>query len=108
MVASCKDQLKQVAICLQRSPCVMIERNKPKECVTNPELLKDLPELCKAQLDTFMNCKRGIVDMSKRMRGNGTLSTGKYDEQYKKLCTGNFDPREEMDKLKKLDANQTS
>ena len=106
MVASCKDQLKQVAICLQRSPCVMIERNTPKECVSNPELAKELPDLCKAQLSTFLECKRGIVDMRKRIRGNGTLSTGKYDEQYEKLSKGDFDPREEMKKLKTLDSNK--
>ncbi|GMG53573.1 unnamed protein product [Ambrosiozyma monospora] len=104
MVASCKDQLKQVAICLQRSPCVMIERHKPKECIANPELSKDLPDLCKAQLATFLECKRGIVDMSKRIRGNGTLSTGKYDEQYRKLCEGDFNPKEEMKKLQSLDS----
>ncbi|OWB67742.1 hypothetical protein B5S30_g3105 [[Candida] boidinii] len=104
MVASCKDQLKQVAICLQRSPCVMIERNTPKKCIEDPNLHKDLPELCKAQLSTFLECKRGIVDMRKRIRGNGTLSTGKYDEQYENLSSGNFDPREEMRKLEKLDS----
>ncbi|ODV85322.1 hypothetical protein CANARDRAFT_28585 [[Candida] arabinofermentans NRRL YB-2248] len=108
MVASCKDQLKQVAICLQRSPCVMIERNKPKDCITNPELSRDLPELCKAQLSTFLECKRGIVDMRKRIRGNGTLSTGKYDDQYEKLSSGNFDPREEMKKLQALDSTHKS
>lgn len=106
MVASCKDQLKQVAICLQRSPCVMIERHTPKECVNKPELADELPDLCKAQLATFLECKRGIVDMRKRIRGNGTLSTGKYDEQYRKLSEGEFDPREEMKKLKTLNSNQ--
>ncbi|AWU74771.1 mitochondrial protein PET191 [Pichia kudriavzevii] len=106
MVASCKDQLKQVAICLQRSPCVMIERHTPKECISKPELTEELPELCKAHLATFLECKRGIVDMRKRIRGNGTLSTGKYDEQYNKLSSGEFDPREEMKKLKTLDSNQ--
>ncbi|ODV97068.1 hypothetical protein PACTADRAFT_15565 [Pachysolen tannophilus NRRL Y-2460] len=105
MVASCKDQLKQVAICLQRSPCVLIERNKPKECIENPKLSKDLPELCKAQLKTFLECKRGIVDPKKRIRGNGALSTGKYDEQYEKLSTGNFDPFEEMKKLENLNSS---
>lgn len=104
MVASCKDQLKQVAICLQRSPCVMIERHTPKECAQNPALNVDLPELCKAQLETFLECKRGIVDMSKRIRGNGTLSTGRYDEQYERLSSGQFDPREEMNKLKMLNS----
>ncbi|GMM29755.1 Pet191 protein [Martiniozyma asiatica (nom. inval.)] len=104
MVASCKDQLKQVAICLQRSPCVMIERNTPKKCATDPELARQLPELCKAQLTTFLECKRGMVDMSKRIRGNGTLSTGKYDDQYEKLSSGDFDPREEMKKLRMLNS----
>lgn len=46
--------------------------------------------------------------MSKRIKGNGTLSTGKYDEEYEKLCTGNFDPHKEMDKLKALDSHQVS
>ncbi|KAG7865273.1 hypothetical protein KL918_004855 [Ogataea parapolymorpha] len=84
----------------------MIERNKPKECISNPELAKDLPELCKAQLATFLECKRGIVDMRKRIRGNGTLSTGKYDEQYEKLSTGDFNPLEEMHKLDQLNSSQ--
>lgn len=84
----------------------MIERNTPKECATNPKLADELPDLCKAQLSTFLECKRGIVDMRKRIRGNGTLSTGKYDEQYSRLSTGDFDPREEMNKLKSLNSNQ--
>lgn len=94
-----------MAICLQRSPCVLIERHTPKECVNNPELAKDLPELCRAQMKTFLDCKRGIVDMRKRIRGNGTLSTGKYDEQYEKLVSGDFDPKVEMEKLRALNSN---
>lgn len=84
----------------------MIERNKPKDCITKPELAVDVPDLCRAQLKTFLECKKGIMDMSKRMRGNGALSTGKYDDEYNRLCTGDFDPHAEMSKLKKLDANQ--
>ena len=86
----------------------MIQRHKPKDCITKPELAADVPDLCKAQLKTFLECKRGIMDMSKRIKGNGTLSTGKYDEEYKKLCTGDFDPHKEMDKLKVLDSHQVS
>ncbi|AHY79022.1 AQG_2a_G0030360.mRNA.1.CDS.1 [Saccharomyces cerevisiae] len=106
MVASCKDQKKAVAICLQRSPCVMIERHNPQECLDNPELNKDLPELCIAQMKAFLDCKRGIVDMTKRFTGNAPLSTGKYDQQYENLCKGKFDPREEMEKLKLLNSQQ--
>lgn len=82
---------------------MMIERNTPKKCLEDPELKKDLPELCLAQMKAFLECKRGMVDMTKRFRGNGTLSTGKYDQQYENLSTGNFDPREEMQKLRILD-----
>ena len=39
------------------------------------------------------------------MRGNAPLSTGKYDETFDNLSTGNFDPREEMRKLDVLNRN---
>ncbi|SCV03268.1 LAMI_0H06788g1_1 [Lachancea mirantina] len=99
MGASCKDQKKAVAVCLQRSPCVMIQRNSPQKCLDDPELKKELPELCLAQMKAFLECKRGMVDMTKRFRGNGALSTGKYDQQFENLSSGNFDPREELRKL---------
>ena len=57
-----------------------------------------------AQMKAFLDCKRGIVDMTKRFRGNGALSTGKYDEQYEKLSTGDFNAKEEYEKLKLLDS----
>ncbi|CEP62258.1 Pet191p LALA0_S05e01420g [Lachancea lanzarotensis] len=102
MGASCNDQRKAVAVCLQRSPCVLIERNTPKKCLEDPELSKDLPELCMAQMKAFLECKRGMVDMTKRFRGNGALSTGKYDQQYENLSTGNFSATEELHKLETL------
>ncbi|RCK54818.1 hypothetical protein Cantr_04707 [Candida viswanathii] len=105
MGASCKDQRVALAICLQRSPCVLLERNTPKDCLTNPELKKDLPELCKANFRAFMECKEGMLDMRKRMKGNAPLSTGRYDDTYEKLSSGNFDPREEMRKLDVLNRN---
>lgn len=43
--------------------------------------------------------------MRKRMRGNAPLSTGKYDDTYEKLSSGDFDPREEMKKLERLNKN---
>ncbi|RKP32237.1 hypothetical protein METBISCDRAFT_21752 [Metschnikowia bicuspidata] len=105
MGASCKDQKKVLAICLQRSPCVLLQRNTPKDCLTDPELKKDLPELCVATFRAFMECKHGFFDMRKRMRGNAPLSTGKYDETYERLSSGNFDPRVEMQKLDMLNLN---
>lgn len=43
--------------------------------------------------------------MRKRMKGNAPLSTGKYDDTYEKLSTGDFDPQEEMRKLDVLNRN---
>lgn len=73
--------------------------------MSDPDLKKDLPELCKAQFRAFMECKNGMFDMRKRMRGNAPLSTDKYDETFDNLSTGNFDPREEMRKLDVLNRN---
>lgn len=84
----------------------MIERHRPQECLDDPKLNKDLPELCIAQMKAFLDCKRGMVDMRKRFRGNAPMSTGKYDEQYENLCSGNFDPREEMHKLELLNSER--
>lgn len=39
------------------------------------------------------------------MRGNAPLSTGKYDDTYEKLSSGDFDPHEEMRKLERLNKN---
>ncbi|ODV76757.1 uncharacterized protein CANTADRAFT_13468 [Suhomyces tanzawaensis NRRL Y-17324] len=105
MGASCKDQKKALAICLQRSPCVLLDRNTPKKCLTDPVLKRELPELCVANLKAFMECKNGMFDMRKRMRGNAPLSTGKYDETYDNLSTGNYNAEEEMRKLDVLNRN---
>lgn len=105
MLCSCKDQKKALAICLQRSPCVLIERNTPKKCLSDPELKKDLPDLCIANFRAFMECKTGMFDMRKRMKGNAPLSTGKYDDTYENLSSGNFDAHEEMKKLEVLNRN---
>lgn len=102
---SCKDEKRALAVCLQRSPCVLIERHTPKACLTDPELKRDLPELCVANFRAFMKCKSGMFDMTKRMTGNAPILTGKYDAPYENLSSGNFDPREEMHKLDILNDN---
>lgn len=90
---------------MQRSPCVLIERNTPKQCLTDPKLKKELPELCVANFRAFMECKNGMFDMRKRMRGNAPVSTGKYDDTYDNLSTGNFNAHDEMKKLEVLNRN---
>ncbi|KAK9235493.1 cytochrome c oxidase assembly protein PET191-domain-containing protein [Lipomyces kononenkoae] len=103
MPSSCKDIRTGLALCLQRSPCVLIDRHTPTECMENPELRKDLPEQCLARMRSYAQCRRGIFDMSrKRFRGNGPLSTGIYDEEYERISKGEFDPATELDKVSKL------
>lgn len=63
--------------------------------------------MCVANFKAFMECKNGFFDMTKRMKGNAALSTGKYDETYEKLSSGNFDPKEEMRKLDVLNKNMS-
>lgn len=84
---------------------MLLDRNTPKDCLTKPELKKELPELCVANFRAFMECKNGMFDMRKRMKGNAPLSTGKYDHTYEKLSSGDFDPKEEMRKLDVLNRN---
>lgn len=99
MVASCKDLRDAVALCLQRSECVLIERHTPKECLENPELNRTLPQPCYVHFKRYTDCKRGQADRSKRFVGNGSKSIGKYEHDLELLRQGNFDPEIEMKKL---------
>ncbi|KAK7205543.1 cytochrome c oxidase assembly protein PET191-domain-containing protein [Myxozyma melibiosi] len=97
-VRSCKDIRTGLALCLQRSPCVMIDRHTPTECMEKEELRKELPAQCLARMKSYAQCRRGLFDMRKRFRGNGPLSTGVYDEEYQRMLAGEFDPKEEIQK----------
>ncbi|KAL6933271.1 probable Mitochondrial protein PET191 [Hanseniaspora guilliermondii] len=101
MVASCKDERMQFVLCIQKSPCVLIYRNKPADCIKDNELKKDMPDLCRAYLHSFLECRRGMIDKTKRISGNAPLSTGKYDEEYKRMCDGDYNPRVELRSVQK-------
>ncbi len=59
--------------CLQNSDCVMIERNKPADCLRSP-LVETLPTRCQQLKKGYGECKRGMLDMRKRFRGNYPVS----------------------------------
>lgn len=63
-----------LALCLQNSDCVMIDRNKPADCL-RPPLVDTLPTQCQQLKRGYGQCKRGMVDMRKRFRGNNPIST---------------------------------
>ncbi|KIY51582.1 hypothetical protein FISHEDRAFT_11953, partial [Fistulina hepatica ATCC 64428] len=68
MSSSCQGLLQALRDCLMHSDCVIKQGNKPSDCLRNH--VDELPEQCKnLRLATF-ECKRGMLDMRKRFRGN--------------------------------------
>lgn len=52
----------------------MVDRHTPLECLSSPHL-ETLPMQCQQLKRGFRDCKRGMVDMRKRFRGNAPIST---------------------------------
>ncbi|TKA73389.1 hypothetical protein B0A49_06802 [Cryomyces minteri] len=79
MPSSCKDIRAALAACLQNSDCILIERNKPSDCL-RPPLVDTLPERCRQLKHGYGECKRGMVDMRKRFRGNKPVAVSQEIE----------------------------
>ncbi|KZF23049.1 hypothetical protein L228DRAFT_142274 [Xylona heveae TC161] len=69
MPSSCKDIRAALAECLQNSDCILVDRNKPSDCL-RPPLVDTLPTRCQQLKKGYGDCKRGMIDMRKRFRGN--------------------------------------
>ena len=54
----------------------MIQRNKPSDCLRSP-LVDTLPTKCQQLKKGYGECKRGLVDMRKRFRGNQPIAVSK-------------------------------
>ncbi|RKF57377.1 Mitochondrial protein PET191 [Erysiphe neolycopersici] len=78
MPSSCTDIRAALAACLQSSDCVLTQRNKPSDCL-RPPLLETLPTKCQQLKKGYGQCKRGMVDMRKRFRGNQPIAVSKDD-----------------------------
>ncbi|CZR63773.1 related to PET191 protein, involved in assembly of cytochrome oxidase [Phialocephala subalpina] len=76
MPSSCKDIRAALAQCLQESDCVMVYRNKPGDCLREP-LIDTMPTKCQQLKKGLGECKRGMVDMRKRFRGNQPIAVSK-------------------------------
>ncbi|KAI9843283.1 MAG: hypothetical protein M1837_006498 [Sclerophora amabilis] len=76
MPSSCKDIRAALAACLQSSDCVLVYRNKPSDCLREP-LVDTLPTRCQQLKKGYGECKRGMVDMRKRFRGNQPIALSK-------------------------------
>ena len=62
-----------LAACLQSSDCVLIDRHTPVDCLRQP-LVETLPTRCQQLKRGYGDCKRGMVDMRKRFRGNQPIA----------------------------------
>ncbi|GIK00218.1 hypothetical protein Aspvir_004238 [Aspergillus viridinutans] len=76
MPSSCRDIRDALAQCLQESDCIMVQRHTPRECLSAP-LVDELPMKCQQLRKGFSECKRGLIDMRKRFRGNQPISVSR-------------------------------
>ncbi|KAK4152356.1 cytochrome c oxidase assembly protein PET191-domain-containing protein [Chaetomidium leptoderma] len=82
MPSSCKQIRAALAQCLQESECVMVQRNTAADCMREP-LVHTLPLKCQQLKKGFGECRRGMVDMRKRFRGNEPMTFGKLENTEK-------------------------
>ncbi|KAG2013731.1 hypothetical protein CC2G_010610 [Coprinopsis cinerea AmutBmut pab1-1] len=68
MSSSCQGLLDALKECLLRSDCVVKHGRLPSECLRKHT--NELPEECQALRKATFECKRGMLDMRKRFRGN--------------------------------------
>jgi len=68
MSKSCKGLLKELYTCLEDSRCVKEEGKPMVECAKAED--SSISEECKGVRYTYFQCKRGMVDMRSRIRGN--------------------------------------
>ncbi|THV08626.1 hypothetical protein K435DRAFT_847475 [Dendrothele bispora CBS 962.96] len=77
MASSCKGLLAALKDCVLNSNCVIKDGHLPSECLKNH--VDELPESCQSLRKATFECKRGMLDMRKRFRGNIVGSRFEYD-----------------------------
>ncbi|KAG0051003.1 hypothetical protein BGZ83_004220 [Gryganskiella cystojenkinii] len=69
MPSSCKEIRAELAECILKSDCMLVDGLSAKECL-RPENEYRVPAECGAIKRSFFECKRGMLDMRTRFRGN--------------------------------------
>lgn len=82
MSATCEPLLDALKDCLMRSDCVLKKGKLPSECLR--QHTDELPDSCKSLRQAVFECKRGLVDMRKRFRGNQAAMMGKELQEKRK------------------------
>ncbi|KAF9055167.1 hypothetical protein BDZ89DRAFT_8768 [Hymenopellis radicata] len=68
MASSCQALLAAFKDCVLNSECVTKQGNLPSTCLRDH--VDELPESCQSLRKATFECKRGMLDMRKRFRGN--------------------------------------
>ncbi|KAH9482905.1 Cytochrome c oxidase assembly factor 5 [Psilocybe cubensis] len=68
MASSCQNLIAALKDCLKYTDCVLKDGRKPSECLKNH--FDELPEECQSLRKATFECKRSMLDMRKRFRGN--------------------------------------
>ncbi|KAJ3556850.1 hypothetical protein NP233_g11884 [Leucocoprinus birnbaumii] len=76
MSSSCQNLIAALKDCLLHSDCVVKHGHLPSECLKKH--YDDLPDECKSLRKATFECKRGMLDMRKRFRGNIVGSQFQY------------------------------
>mmetsp|Transcript_40173 Transcript_40173/g.128326 ORF Transcript_40173/g.128326 Transcript_40173/m.128326 type:complete len:80 (+) Transcript_40173:224-463(+) len=66
MSKSCTGMLDDLVKCLEKTPCVQKDKKNLKECAKDGNIAKE----CLSVRNGYFLCKRGQLDMRKRIRGN--------------------------------------
>jgi cytochrome c oxidase assembly factor 5 len=69
MPSSCKEIRAELAKCMQKSDCVLINRHTVSECLMDKELFdNEVPDECHRLRRSFYNCRRGMVRFNAGLR----------------------------------------
>ncbi|EIM88260.1 uncharacterized protein STEHIDRAFT_167580 [Stereum hirsutum FP-91666 SS1] len=69
----CEPLVQALKDCLLHSDCVLKQNKLPSDCLKNH--INELPEQCRQLRQATFECKRGMLDMRKRFRGNNGGAT---------------------------------
>ncbi|CED84572.1 Cytochrome c oxidase assembly protein PET191 [Phaffia rhodozyma] len=74
---ACAGIRMDLANCLLRTDCVLKQGNTPAECLTKH--IDELAEECQFLRKSLTQCKRGMLDMRKRFRGNPSTTNNRKE-----------------------------
>ncbi|TXT09021.1 hypothetical protein VHUM_02495 [Vanrija humicola] len=76
---ACQRERDDLVQCILRTDCVLKQNKSPKECL---QAKTELPIQCQQLLATYTDCRRGLLDMRRRFRGNHLTDEAKRGGVY--------------------------